>query len=56
MPCVPSQVQANAAAAPEAAHGPGEQTEGRDGRAPAETGQRAGESEEQLLNGGRKTL
>ena len=51
-----SQVQAHAAAAPEAADGPGEQAEGRDGRAPAETGQRAGEPEEQLLHGGRETV
>lgn len=56
MPGVSTQVQANAAAAPEAADGPGEQAEGRDGRTPAETRQRAGESEEQFLNGGRETV
>lgn len=56
MTCISSQVQANAAAAPEAADGSGEQAEGRDGRAPAETGQRAGESAEQLFYGGRETL
>ena len=54
--CVSSQLQANAAAASEAADGPGEQAEVRDGRAPAETGQRAGESEEQFFNGGRETV
>ena len=56
MPCVSSQVQANEAAAPEAADGAGEQAEGGDGRAPAETGQRAGEPEEQLLHGGREAV
>lgn len=52
----PQQVQENATAAPEAADGPGEQAEGGDGRAPAETRQRAGESEEQFLNGRRETV
>lgn len=43
-------LQAHETAAPEAAHGLGEQTERGDGRTQAETGQRAGGPEEQLCS------
>ena len=48
----PAQVQAHAAAAPEAADGAGEQAQVGDGRAPAEAGQGAGGAAGELLRGG----
>lgn len=50
------QVQEDATAAPKAADGPREQVEVGDGRTPAAVRQRAGESEEQFLHGGRQTI